>query len=226
MRKKGAFCNAIPAAGRGAHPLCAHRSRRFLRLAEMCANQQPNEAGAVKDCLRCPPARRYGEDSPHPSPSGTASPQGEAFGGNRRCCPHRKPSPGRGRWLRMQPDEVEAALPHKGIAGRTARRAVYTARRESFTRFFQKIADSKGRAFGSAKKGRSGQMPEAAHFRIFLQRSAINTPCPSIPSPWQACRSRGTHPRSAPARRACSGWTARPLPSSSPRRPRRRTTSS
>ena len=52
----------------------------------------------------------------------------------------------------------------------------------------------------------------------------INMPRPSRPSWKRACRSRGRCRPGSPVRRGCSGWTYRPLPSSSARTPARRTT--
>ena len=52
----------------------------------------------------------------------------------------------------------------------------------------------------------------------------INTPRPSKPSSWRACRSRRTRRSNAPAQRGCTGRTRRPPPSCASRRPARRTT--
>ena len=52
----------------------------------------------------------------------------------------------------------------------------------------------------------------------------FNTPRPSKPYAWRACRSRRTHRPNAPAQRGCTGRTPPPPPSSSARTPARRTT--
>ncbi len=54
--------------------------------------------------------------------------------------------------------------------------------------------------------------------------AVFNTPRPSKPYAWRACRSRRTRRPAAPAGRGCTGRSPPPPPSSSPRRPRRRTT--
>ena len=53
---------------------------------------------------------------------------------------------------------------------------------------------------------------------------ALSRRCPSRSWSWRACRRWGRPRRSAPAQRACSGWTGPPLPSSSARSRGRRTT--
>ena len=52
----------------------------------------------------------------------------------------------------------------------------------------------------------------------------ISTPRPSKSSCWPVFHRWGTHPPDAPAGRGCSGRTCRPRPSSSARKPLRRTT--
>ena len=52
-------------------------------------------------------------------------------------------------------------------------------------------------------------------FRILLNTTdaSISMRCPSRPSYWRACRSRGTCRPGFPGRRGCSGRTYRPFPS-------------
>ena len=68
------------------------------------------------------------------------------------------------------------------------------------------------------------QPAEVQSAALFCLAGWLSRLCPSRPSPWRVCRSRGTHRPAAPAQTACTGWTGPLLPSSSPRRPRRRTT--
>ncbi len=80
--------------------------------------------------------------------------------------------------------------------------------------------------FRPAKAAQQGETPAGRNGFIGLEprQTAINRPCPRPPFSWRACRSRGRRRSAAPAQRAYSGWRDRPRPSSSPRRPGRRTT--
>ncbi len=83
-----------------------------------------------------------------------------------------------------------------------------------------------------------GHLSRKAYVQLHQQRKRASPPIPerpvshclfstlrpNKPYAWQACRSRRTRRPASPARRGCTGRIPRPPPSSSPRRPRRRTT--